>query len=360
LNGVIGIYIYFFILGVSFCSFLVFTKEFKAYALHLVTLVMMLAMALLVLRDPLAPYDSINYMSMYNGISDFTSIFDAYHKNYTFSFFQYLGRKFWISPETYLIVQSLIFFGILVYGLSKISISHREYLVSVAFFVLTSTFLLLFTNVVRQGLALSLFVLSIGYYVSNRKLFSYGLLFLTAFAHSSGMLLVPLFVAAAKIKLSKKSVVVIILLLPLLPVFSHLFINNLASLGGIAKKIQSLGEREYSNSLVYAKVFLLYMFSWVLYLGGSWNARSTERLKFISSIYLMLLAVVLFFLPVLLVSSRFVYYASGLIPVLISILVFHSEIKINYRVKGLCVLVISVVYGFFVFSFSSTSAQLGV
>lgn len=360
MSSILSWYIYPFVLIVSVVAFSGFFKEFRKYSFIGISSVFILTIFLLVLRDPLAPADSVNYIWMYNQQNELRKVLSAYHGNYFFSFTQYIGNVFGLSVEAFLIFQTILFFLVTLIGLRLIFDSNRMLLMAFSFFVLTSTFILLYTNVVRQGLALSLVILSIGLFIRSYRFLGYLSLILAIFSHFSAIIVALIFFVTRSIPLNK-NIGILIFFLPVSPFFSDQLLSIFLAIGGIFQKIESFSEKEYDNSLVYIKVGVIYFSLILFYFMGKYRGLFLDsRYKFIFYIYLILVAVILFTLPVLLLSSRFLYYASALLPILYVFVLFHRRSLINLKVRVSLSMIITLLFGVFVYGFRSVRMQLGI
>jgi hypothetical protein len=245
-------------------------------------------------------------------------------------------------------------------GLRLIFNQARYYILALVLFSISSTFILLYTNVIRQGLALSLLVLAIGLIVYNKKKISYFIMVLAIFSHFS-ILPIILFLFLAKY-LSKKLInFKYILLLPLLIILGMIFLSSFAQLGGLFQKIQSFSEYNYNNDIVYIKVIILYGLLYLFYVYGiRFDNFKIYAYKYIFNIYLLILGLIMFTLPVLLLSSRFLYFASGLIPILLAFIFYSKRNLINIKVRYLLFIYGLAIYGLAIYNYKSITIQLGI
>lgn len=361
MTNILAIYVYYFVFTSAIIAFSGLINGLNKYSIVGIIFMLLSSVFLLILRDPLAPADAINYLYMYDQQQSFYNIFNAYHGNIFFSFTQYVGNIIGLSAEKFFIIQTLFFYFLTFVGLRLIFQSNKMFLMSLSFFVLTSTFTLLFTNVIRQGLALSLILLATGLFIRNNRFSAYFALLLSIFSHFSALVIVGIFLLVRNVRIKNKYIFLLILILPFVPIVSQFFIANLASIGGLFEKIESFGKKDYSNTLVYMKILILY-FSLIVFnhMGIYKGAFKNENYFFIFKLYLLIVFLVMFTLPVLLLSSRYIYYASALLPILYTFVLFHRPNIISLHFRFYFGLVISVVFGFFVYSFDSTRMQLGI
>jgi len=358
----LSIYIYIFVPIVSLFAFLGVYKINNKKSFEILTLIFVLLSISIILttRDVNAPNDMANYSWMYDKAKDYNYIFTAYHGNMFYTFLTYLGNFFGLSKEIFFKVLSIIYLFIFTYGLKLIFQNIKYLILSIVFFSLSSTFILLFTNVIRQGLALSLFVLAIGLLSNNKKTFAYIILLLSIFSHFSMLpiSLIILFVFYFHKKYPDKKFIYLLLLLP---VIGKILFNSLASIGGLFHKIESLSNHAYNNNIVYVKMLILYIFLHIIYIyGKKFNLFHLFSFRFIYNIYFYLLSLILLTSPVLLLSSRFLYYTSALIPILLAYIFYSKRNFLNIYSRYIVFLIITIFYGIFVYNYKSTASVLGI
>lgn len=358
MSEVLELYIYPFVFFMTVIGFSVLIKNSSRFYFPILALSILLTLIVLLLRDPFSPYDSINYAWMYEEQKSIHNIFNAYHGDYFFSFTQYIGNFFGIEVSNFLIIQSIVFYIFSVIGFKLLLKDFRCFLLCICFFSLTSTFVLLYTNVMRQGLALALLLLSFGFFY--RRFFLLGIIFsvFSIYSHVSSLLVYVVFAILINFNFSKRSYLIFIAILPLTSLFSS-FLLKFA--GGFTLKIDSLASQEYSNNLVYLKLALMYISSLLFY----WFLSKVDEFKndsyhFLMTVYVSALFMSFIFLPVLLVSSRYIYYASAFLPVLYSVMLCYKNNIFNVYARFFVGMLISFLFGIFVYSFDSTRAQLGI
>ncbi|MEO3879137.1 EpsG family protein [Rheinheimera fenheensis] len=344
-----------------FLAFLPSYKGLRPLAPVCSGFIICLVFGVLILRDPNAPADSINYSVMFDSLNGFKSVFDVYHKNYTYSFIQYVFKSMGLSFESFSILFSILCFSLSAVGLRLIFSDSRQFTSALAFFVLTSTFVLLYTNVVRQGLALGFTLILIGCLLRRCYILSFFIAVLAVFSHFSALIFCLAIIFSLLFPSSKKRYLLLVLLVPILPVVGSFALSVFSSIGGLFSKIDSFAAKDYSNTLVYIKVAMLYGI--VLFIGISGlrasDSENNRTFKFLSDIYLYLTSVVFLTLPILLLSSRFLYYAGALLPVLF-VHVFFSWKAFNINIKAVLAAVFCFVFGYFVYFYKSTGMQLGL
>jgi len=300
---------------------------------------------------------------MYSAVDDFKSIFSVYHGSYFFTFIQYLGRLTGLDESVFFYLLPLCYLLIVFISFKLIISDSRQFVIALILFVGTSTFILLFTNVIRQGLALVLIYLAIAAHIKGRRFVELISIFLAIFSHLSAIFIFAIILMYKPVSgyLSKKHnsrILILLVLLPLLPMASSFILNNLVILSSVFSKIESFGQKNYNNNLVYLKVFLLHSLAIIIYfyfkVKNLWNDKG---LFYLFYLYTGLLVVVYFTLPVMLLSSRFIYYASGLAPLLISYLVVDKFI-LPWNFKFTIFFLALLFYITFVYFYPSTLQQL--
>jgi len=357
----LSIYIYFFVPVVLMLGFLGSFKQTKRYVNFFSILLVLLSLILLLMRSPYAPSDAYSYASMFESTISITSVFEAYHGDYFFSFIQYLINLTTIDSDSYLLVQSAIIFLMTVVGFRLIIDDDKQLLLGLSLFVMTSTFILLSTNVMRQGLALALILVSVGLFSRGFRKTGYLVLLLSIFTHFSAVIVALIILTLRINKIKRLKLPNFIFFIPLLPVFSPYLLRELGSLGGVFEKINSFSNIEYDNKVVYIKVFLLYM-AVLLFalLGRRYKGFENASYLLIFEIYTLLVAVSFFTLPILILSSRYIYYASGLMPILFAFVLYQKNNLLDLHVRFGLFSIIVLFYASFVFSFNSIRLQLGI
>ena len=219
-------YIYIFVPLIMILSFFPIYKinDNKFPNILSILIVFGLILIILITRDLLAPADIENYKYMYSKSDTFAQVFEIYHKNYFFSFLMYLGNIFNMSYEIFFTALSILYLYIFYIGLKLIFKRPKYYILAIVLFSLSSTFVLLFTNVIRQGLALSLLILAIGLILNNKKLLSYIVLLLAVFSHFSTLPII-LFLWVARHLSDIKIKLRYIILLLFLPILGTLLLS---------------------------------------------------------------------------------------------------------------------------------------
>lgn len=359
----LNIYLYIFTPILMFLAFMPNYKGIKrTLPSSIITIfIFSFIILLLILRDINAPTDMVNYSWMYEQASTFEKAITPYHGNIFFSFLMYLGNELSLDKEVYFYLLSILFFISYSVGLKLIFNDNKHYLLALSFFAVSSTFILLFTNVIRQGLAFSLLVLAIGLILNKKKVLSGIVLILAIFSHFSILPIIAFFITARYLLDKNKLILVLILTLPLLPIVGSFLLGLFASLGGLFNKIESFGELDYNNTLVYIKVVLLYASAILYYIyGKKYQLFENINFKYIFVLFLLILALIFFTLPILLLSSRFLYYASGLMPILFAFVFYSKRNIININYRYLVFIGISIAYGYVVYNFPSIKIQLGL
>ena len=356
------IYIYFFVPIVILLAFFPNYKNINRYFSNQFIVFMLFFCIYLILftRDISSMYDMSTYSYLYENSINFSYIFEAYHGNIFFTFLMYLGNFIGLDNNTFFMILPILYLSIFYKGLKLIFSNQKYIILSFALFSISTTFILLFTNVIRQGLALSLLILAIGYILHNKKNKGIFVLFLGVFSHFS-IIPIIIFLFFAKYLQSKEIQLRYLLILPLLPVVGYLLLGYISSFGGLFTKIQAFDVYGYKNNIVYLKVLILYLFLIIFYLYGKKYQKFNDfRYKYIFNIYLLSLSLVLFSLPVLLLSSRFLYYTSALMPILISFIYYSKYNLFSIHTRYLVLVSTSIMYGIFIYNHPSIVNQLGI
>jgi hypothetical protein len=302
----------------------------------------------------------VNYIPMYHKSDNLNYVFTVYHGNYFFSFLMYLGNLLNINEDSFFKIFSIFNFLTLVVGIKLILKKQKYYILAIVLFLLSSTFILIYTNVIRQGLAFSLLVLGIGLFLNKKIKLSYFSFILSLFSHFSifpilGILYLSKLLTNKKIKLSY------IFILPIIIVLGMFLLQSLGQFGGLFNKIQYFAHAEYNNKLVYIKVLIMYGFLFIIYLYGTkYNNFYNYNYRYLYNVYLLSLGLVFFTLPIIALSSRFLYYISGLMPILLTY-IFYSKLNLfNLKIRYIFSVMLMLIYGIGIYNFPSIKMQLGI
>jgi len=324
------------------------------------SIVFLAILPILLLRDISAPADINNYLHMYNSAINYEYIFNAYHGNVFFSFLMYIGQLLNLEWEVFFYSLSILSLLIYTKGIQLIFKNEKYYILALVFFSFSSTFVLLYTNIIRQGLSTSLLVLTIGLILNKNVYLAFLTTILSIFSHFS---VIPIIIMMMISKFIFKHIKYkyFILILIFLPIMGSIALTYLNSLGGLFSKIHAMQEHNYTNNLVYIKIIILYICLIVYYVyGKKYLLFQNINYKFVFNIYLLILSIILFTSPILLLSSRFLYYDAALMPILFSF-IFYSRYNIfQNNIKYFLTFILALIYGYIVYSFASVQVQLGI
>lgn len=339
-------------------------RQGKRYTVFFSLLFVVLFILLMLVRDVSAPNDFGNYTIMYEQINSFSDVWVAYHKNYTFSFLQYLGSVIGLSSEQFHTIFSLII-SLLVYRAFHLLFEDKKYaLIAFALFLLSSTFIFLYANVLRQGLALSLMMLSSAYYWKRKRFSFLAFSVLAFFAHFSAILFFIAVVLAKWLPLRKAIGTFHLILLPLLPIIGYLLID-VVGVASLLQSVEKYSNYDYSSKVFYVKLVVSYLFLVSLFIlnKNKYVAQSNENLvekyTYIYSIYGYLIAASFSLLSIPLMSARVHYFSNALMPMLAVTFLF-SSFKLRFEFKIAIVVVVAAAVGMVSYFYPSSASQLGV
>jgi hypothetical protein len=331
-----------------------------------ILVLMILISILLISRDIAAPTDFQAYVGMYNQAKSFEAAISAYHGNIFFSSLLYLGNTVGFDAKFFYAILPLLYILILFYGLRLVGFSYKSLLLAISFFLASSTFVFYHVNIIRQGLAFSICILALGFYIKRKHITSFLIFVLAFLSHFSSIffILPVLFSGILPIKLIIQSRYFPLLLMfsPLvIPMLGSISLETISSMGGAFSRIDSFAEMNYTNYLiVYARIAILFFFMlFFFYYGKKLSMFNDKAYTLIFFVYTSFIFVILFTLPVLLISSRFIYYPSGLLPPVLSCIFYARRNLLSFRPRFYLFFICLLLHGFLVYSFPSVRENLG-
>ena len=331
-------------------------RQHRFYLSINIFILLLFPIILLLLRQSDASPDADPYIFMFEAIKDFDDIFNVYHRDYFFSFVQFLMIKLGIPSDQFLYLFSILVLLIMIGGYRLLTDDRRTFLLSIAFFIMTSSFVFMTTNIIRQGLALSLLMVGLGFFQKNAKRTSYLFFFATIFSHISSLAIILTLFFVRFFQRSKNINRLALLLMPFLTLISF---SALEIITDNFVRIDSLASIGYTNPITYVKVFLLYSFGWIFYfLGHRYNGFENKNYYLIFSIYVLSLGIIFFFLPVLFIASRFIYYTSAMLPILFAFAVYQKRSIFPSRIRYAASYLIAISYGIFTYTYEAVTSML--
>jgi len=304
-------------------------------------------------RDPYAFPDYYAYRDIYEQLSH-RSVFSIVNvRDLAFLYFMKIFNWIGVPQDIFFKYQPVIYYMLLIMGYRIID--NGKYISFFSFFVLTAAFVFLFHNVIRQGLASIFLLISIGLYLRG---FSKLSLASAIFSIMSHVTVLPLYFAYLLLMFRVKMVFYLLVLAPFLSVVVF-FVLSLES-EYLPQKVVNFIAYGYENNLVYARLLMLY--SVLVYLAVSAKkliyGDLTFRVVYMFSVVVCLMSFLT--LPVLLASSRYIYYSSILMPVLIVYYISMRRDGVNSSLKVLLLTPMVVLFGLLVYSFSSVKTVMGI
>jgi hypothetical protein len=333
--------IYIYPLLVISLGILSFTAQFRKYAYTISLIIIIVSSHLFFHRDPMAATDAQSYQDMYSATNTYQDIWNIYHGNIFFSFIMFIGKSLSLDYIQFMKILPIFYLFLICLGLLFI-IPRRFLPLCLAFFVTSDTFILVSINIIRQGLAMSLLILSVGLYFKNYRLLSYLIMILSIFSHFSSLFVCLIFLISesrywSNFRLNKKYLIwnqntgsftfiffFLILILPLLGYFSLFSLATI--LGNIFTNLPKLFNLEYDNILAYIRLLILF-FAIILFQQNKKSyGVSQYQFNSILRLFAFLVALSFYLSPVMILSSRFYYYATFFSPILL-VYFFQSTIS---------------------------------
>ncbi|MFE3977716.1 MULTISPECIES: EpsG family protein [unclassified Priestia] len=326
----------------------------NVYFNNFVMLMMLLIIAIAIgMRNITFGTDSFAYSNTFLQLKDL-SLKEALNASIYEPFFiiwQWILARVFTSPHTFFMINFLFFIGILVFGFTKIV--NKRFLVFLVFgYVSIFFFSNLITNIIRQGLSLSLIILAVCLYVQKeRKDFYFFLsLFCASLFHYSTVP-VALLLTFINVKNTKIKTLLFIWF-----AFSISFLLKIPSIFSPLINDPTLSRymSDYASSIyeggIYRKNFLIFSLFWIvlsliIYKKINFNLKYSLLLKFyiLTNLYFLMFG----FIPF---SDRFAIYSWCFIPLLVWYPL--SLIKKNQSLIIFSICLISLIIGIITGSFS--------
>lgn len=343
----------------SVIAFLPFFRGLKFQTIIATLLSWITVLGLLIFRDVHAPADYLSYISIYDGMSGIDSVLNAYQGDVTFAVFLHIGKLLGLDGETFFIVFSVVNTVILFLGFKYLFPTQKYVIFSFLLFVLTSTFVLMFTNAIRQGLSIALFILAIGLHSRSHKLTSYLIIVSAIFSHSSIIPFACFFALRSYFVERKINYRVILLAIPFCFFIGYSLLDILSLYFNKFQMMIIYDDLAYGKTQIYLKALILYLFGVLFYVyGNKYENFGIYGYKSVFDIYLFGLIIVFSALPVLFIASRFVYHVSALVPLLLTYVFFSKRNAFNVEVRAVVYFIGMLMYGFSVYNFPSIQSQL--
>lgn len=289
----------------------------------------------------------------FNEIKTVNAIFhgtSSWKADYLFFTIPYLVNYISSSPNIYLFINALISFSLLFYAYYKIINGNKYYYLFpfVIFLILmTSTVIANYGNLLRQGLAISLVLMSISYMLEKKYRYGYIFLILALFSHKSVIVffIIYFFVFHKEIKLKYYFLGMFATLPFIFFNVSDLITSNFFFL---AEKIDTY-QGSSSRMLLYKSILLFFiaLFLYLFFKNKNYNYAFDKIFK----IYLSVLMISFIFFQIEIISGRLLYYPSILLPYFIFYFLFYFKQKNLYYFT---VTILSTLYGFLILFSSST------
>lgn len=318
------------------------------------TTLVVLTAAIYTTRDVFAPNDPNVYANLYGQLNYFFDIFSIYHGDIFFSFVQFSGRAIGIDYISFSHTYFSILLAISSYSLFRL-FGYRDLIVPLIAMLCLESYIFLFANVLRQGLAATLFLLALVLFVERR--YSLFALFtvLAVLSHKSiGLIVLVFFIVLLALsgRISIFARYIIILVTFVLASFSsNLFANFFAG-----ERVEHYVFREYDTGVVFLRLAIL-VFVLIL---GLWHVR-LRQLGFSSKVVFASMSscviVAIGFVGSPLVFSRYLYYANFFIPMFLFLFICEDG-AFGKKLVKLAVIVSALCYGYFIFSYESILAVL--
>lgn len=347
--------LFIYIFGVSFCIILAFLTYSSSNS-QLAKTYEFLGFVFIVLYFSIffgfkfvQPYtDAYYYLKYFQDISELSDVFlgsSSWKGDYLFFFLAYLGGKFEFFLGNYSYFIPISFLSILLCTISIWTLSSpSSRMVVLVFFISTSTFVALYGNLLRQGLALSLFIFSLVFLVEKKLKTAFFIFMLSVFVHKSVLIFI---FAIPLLRMSwerRRVFIVFLILLSFILSYVEIF-SFMPDL--VAGKVEAYANATSSTFKVKLAVLISSLFLFLLIPANI----TTNTFKLVVTLMAVVTCFVILFMKLELFANRFIFNAVFFMPlVLVETLVLFRQRSILF----LALMPITIGYIVF-FSFFSES-----
>ncbi|MBC30323.1 MAG: hypothetical protein CMH48_05715 [Muricauda sp.] len=307
-----------------------------------------------ILRDYYGNIDIPRYMKFYEENVTVTDIFSsgtAWKADYFFFLFMPLCHFFGLSAENYITFQLLLSIGLTFIAYFLVFKKSNKWIFLGLFFTLnSSSFYLIHGNVIRQGLASSLLLLSLGVRLPKTE---FWLKVMGFFTHK-GVILSFLPALLKKMRPYRLIILCVALFIGYFSMAIY-FLNLFALPGFVQQKIAfySIFQRASSNSLLKLLLLVLFNLLFLMKMGKHEVFKKTHDLFFIYSV----VALLLFRFDGL--FSRLVLYSDIFVPILTIGVITGIKNGKQRLFALLATIVLSIAYSVFTFNHESILFNMG-
>lgn len=307
--------------------------------------------------------DSYTYMGLFDRIDDYHSIGSIYYMNdYFFSSLSFIIKYITNNPIAYLAILFFLSTAILfsAYFLFFMRYQSAYFYLGILLLLSTSTYYLFNVNALRQGLASSLVLLSLAILFNNRRHFaSLLLIILATLTHKAALIALLISYLTKSERLNIKNSLLVFYFAVLTGFFIDSFILKLAyffDLNYFVYKLEGLSKGVTGNTSVVTK--LIYLVVVLTYFHTLVRVMHKDKLYlFLLNYYTYYASIVVIFFGFESMFNRLLMFTNLIDPIL-----FVLTIK-GFKQKDIwfiTIILISILYMFFIFSYPSIQQELKI
>ena len=333
-------------------------KKQKLYSdISIIGLVILFSLFYGLRQVPDMSFDTMRYVNLW--FPEMKTLKDVFYGSvswkgdYVFFLIPYVVNQFTESKIVYLLVNSLFSISVVVYAYRLMLGEKYHFVVPVfilALFV-SSSFVANYGNLLRQGMSLSFYLLSL-VLLFKRKLMAFCVCAILAyFSHKSSVIIIVIYFSLVVLKIPLRYLFFMFL-------FSYVFVyvdvENLAgSVGGYLGSMfddRLLLYRESESRFLFLKYMSLIVVGVWFYCFRDLNVKDSQY-NYLLSVYFVVIIIVNFFSSFEVVSGRFIHYASIILPAI----TYYWFERVRYKKYAIFIyLVLVCIYSYVVYVTSDT------
>lgn len=342
-----SLFLFFTIIYSSFIK----NKLFQYFQVFIYIFIVVLFIAL---RNIIPGSDTATYIEYFHYYDGFDTIFNSYFSWKGDFFFFFLGwfiKLFTKSDFIYIFLLDFMAIYLLFFAyyriLNTFSINKNTFSILIFFVFITSSFIFLYANVIRQGLAISIILLSISYLIEKRTKIGIFYFILAIFTHKSSFIFLPIFIIVFHYNIKWLTLFFILGISFLVGKLE--LISKIADFNILFVSDKILGYQGVEQVNIDIKILLLFIN--FIYLSISINKNVIYDVLF--KIWVLLFSIILFSSEIEKFASRLILYTDIMLPLFYYLMLFLNKEKKYFKLLFISNILFAFLYSQYVYNHHS-------